>query len=188
MESGTIALFAAVVGVAGTLLAPVLSHRLVARVQREQFERQQQIAHSQWLRDQNRAELAQRRTCYAATNAAYRHYRLQLTKFLYHVNRGDVTEAVREELEVARHSHHAAYAEAQMVASAAVLRELDVVAKALSEGYRKTKCLEEGSPVPTGSFEEIHAELHQLRELWELMRDMMRRDLGIDDHANGPVP
>ncbi|MEU3917755.1 hypothetical protein [Streptomyces sp. NPDC029004] len=181
-----IALFAAVVGVTGTLIAPVVSQRLVARVQREQFERQQQIAHGQWLRDQNRAELAQRRTCYVATNAAYRHYRLQLTKFLYHVHRGDVPQAAREELEAARHAHHAAYAEAQMVASVAVLRELDVVAKALSESYRKTKCLEEGNPVPTGSFEEIHAELHLLRELWELMRGVMRRDLGIDDPATDP--
>ncbi|MFE2299106.1 hypothetical protein ACFXAW_12975 [Streptomyces sp. NPDC059445] len=181
-----IALLAAVVGVTGTLFAPVLSQRLVARVQREQFERQQQIAHSQWMRDLNRAELAQRRTCYAATNAAYRHYRLQLTKFLYHVHRGDVTGAVREELEVARHSHHAAYAEAQMVASAAVLGELDIVANALSECYRKTKCLEEGNPAPNGSFDEIYAELHQLRELWELMRGMMRRDLGIEDPANDP--
>lgn len=61
-------------------------------------------------------------------------------------------------------------------------------AKALSEGYRKIKCLEEGNPVPTGSFEEIHADLHQLREMWEAMRGMMRRDLGIDDPANGPPP
>ncbi|MEU3514631.1 hypothetical protein ABZ770_04970 [Streptomyces sp. NPDC006654] len=178
MGSAAIALLAAVVGVAGTLLAPVLSQKSAARAQRAEFERQQQAAHMQWLREQQRAELAVRRACYIETNAAYRRYRTQQMNYLWHVHLGEVTEKAREELETARHAHHAAFAEAQMVASPAVLAQLDDVTKALSEGYRRTKCLEEGHPDEGDTFAVIEAYLQWLWERWEEMRAVMRADLG----------
>ncbi|MER5462515.1 hypothetical protein ABT010_17920 [Streptomyces sp. NPDC002668] len=186
MGSGTIALFAAIVGVAGTLFAPVLSQRLVARVQREQFERQQQMTHGQWLREQGQSELAQKRACYVTTNAAFRRYRIELMNYLWHVHRGDVTARAQEALEAARHGHGAAFAEAQMIASAAVLRELDVNAKALSSAYGKIKYLEEGNPEPAGSFEEIGVDLAWLWDRWKVMRGVMRQDLGINDAPTRP--
>ncbi|MFF6891315.1 hypothetical protein ACFY8Z_11770 [Streptomyces microflavus] len=92
-----------------------------------------------------------------------------------------MTTEAREDLEEARQAHHAAFAEAQMVASSAVLVQLDIMTKALSEGYRKTQCLYEGNPDPDGSFEEIQAYLHWLWERWEEMRGVMRDDLGVEN-------
>ncbi|MCP3756088.1 hypothetical protein [Streptomyces sp. TBY4] len=180
MDSGLIALGAAVVGVAGTLLATVLSQRMVARVQAAQFEREQRVAQIGWLREQELAELNRRRESYAATNAAYTRYRVVLMYFLWLVHKAQVTSDERAALEEARHALHAAFAEAQMIASRVVLVELDVMNRALSETYRRTLRLDEGDPDPDGSFEEIHAELIGLGDRWERMRSVMRTDLGVD--------
>lgn len=56
MGSALIGLAAAVVGVTGTLMATVLSQRLMARVQSQQFAHQQQEAEAQWLREQHVVE------------------------------------------------------------------------------------------------------------------------------------
>ena len=169
--STAFALVAAVVGVTGTLLAPVLAQRSGAKTQ--------QAAQVQWQREQQHAELVVRRACYIETNAAYRRYRTELMNYLWHVHRNEVTEAGIERLEAARHAHHAAFAEAQMVASPDVLAQLDAVAKALSEGYRRTKCLEEGHPDAGDTFEVIETYLQWIWERWEEMRAVMRTDLGV---------
>ncbi|MFE7443723.1 hypothetical protein ACFU7X_25110 [Streptomyces chartreusis] len=184
MGSTAIALVAAVVGVTGTLLAPVLAQRSSAKAQKAEFERQQQAAHTQWQREQQQAELTARRACYIVTNAAYRRYRIQLMNHLWHVHRSEVTDTLKETLETARHAHHAAFAEAQMLASPAVLAQLDDVAKALSEGYRRTKSLEEGHPDEGDTFEVIEAYLQWIWERWKEMRAVMRADLGL---ANSPT-
>ncbi|MCO8301297.1 hypothetical protein [Streptomyces sp. RKCA744] len=186
MDNAMIALATAMVGVIGTLLSPVLSQRLIARVQSDQLERQQRAADIQWQREQEKAEQDRKRSCYTTTNSAYRRYRVQLMNYLWHVHQDGVTPELREQLEEARHAHHAAFAEAQMIASTRVLAELDTVAKALSETYRRTKCLEEGTPDPDGSFEEIQADLHWLWERWKQMRSIMRADLGIHDDGSRP--
>ncbi|MFJ7268029.1 hypothetical protein ACIQV3_15485 [Streptomyces sp. NPDC099050] len=187
MDSGLIALGAAVVGVAGTLLATVLSQRMVARVQAAQFEREQRVAQLGWAREQQLAELDRRRECYAATNAAYRRYRIALMSFLWAVHNAPADPAdpaerpapARAALEEARGGHHAAFAEAQMIASAAVLAELDSMTRGMAGAYARTMRLSEGTPGPGCSFEEIHAELLRLTECSEVMRGAMRADLGM---------
>ncbi|MDH6125934.1 hypothetical protein [Kitasatospora sp. GP82] len=182
--SAVITLVVAVFGVMGTLLAPLLAQRAQAQVSKDDFERQQLAAQTQWDREQRQANLAQRRACYVATNAAYRRYRVEIMKFLWCSHQGGVTEQDRDVLEQARQAHHAAFAEAQMVASRAVLEQLDVVTQALSEAYRKTQCLHEGNPDPNGSFDEIRDYLKWLWERWEEMRSVMRVDLGIESSVD----
>lgn len=179
MDSGTTALVVAIVGVAGTLLAPIFTQRLIAQVQRKQFEQEQRAAHATWLREQDQEELAYRRSRYVATISATHHYRNQIMNLLWHLHRGGAIGSALDKLESAREAHHAAVAEAQMVASPAVLTEMDFLATALGEGYRKTKSLHEGDPDPSGSFEEILDDLLQLWGPWRQMRSAMRRDLVI---------
>lgn len=179
MDNGLIALGAAVVGVAGTLLATLLSQRMLSRLQAAQFEREQQVAHTSWVREQELADLARRRECYTAANAAYRRYRIALMYFLWVVHREQVDPQERAAVEEARNAHHAAFAEAQMIASAAVLVELDLMTKRMAGAYSRTMRLAEGTPEPRGSFEEIHAELIALTGRWEGMRGAMRTDLGV---------
>jgi hypothetical protein len=185
MGDGLIALIAALGGVTGTLLAPLVSQRILTRLQGEQFERQQQAVRAQWLRDREEARLSERRACYVATNAAYRRYRIQLMNHLWDVRQGTVTDAVRKELEAARHAHHAAFAEAQLTASTLVLAQLDAVAKELAGAYQRIKCLEEGAPMANGSFEEIERDLQALWERWKDMRALMRACLGVAGSTPG---
>lgn len=180
MDSGLIALGATVVGAAGTLLATVLSQRMLGRVQAAQFEREQRVAQVEWLREQELSELDRRRACYAAANAAYRRYRISLMSFLWLAHRSLVTPEERAALEDARGGHHAAFAEAQMIASATVLAELDTMTRGMARAYARTMRLAEGTPEPDGSFEEIHARLRDLTARADVMRGVMRADLGVD--------
>ncbi|MEU6929302.1 hypothetical protein [Streptomyces sp. NPDC046385] len=179
MGSALIGLAAAVVGVTGTLIASVLSQRLLGRAQSEQFERQQQVAAAQWHREQQLAELNRRRDAYMQVNASLRRYRTHLLNFLWTVHKGAVTPEARELVEEARRDHHSVFAEAQLIASAAVLAELDEMTKVLSEVYRRTMCLEEGRPDPDGSFDDIRTDFVRLWARWERMRGVMRTDLGV---------
>ncbi|MCX5298366.1 hypothetical protein OG898_18060 [Streptomyces sp. NBC_00193] len=190
MDSGLIALGAAVVGVAGTLLATVLSQRMLARVQAAQFEREQRVDRTRWQREQEVAELARRRECYAAANAAYRRYRIGLMSFLWLVQRSQVTPEERATLEEVRNVHHTVFAEAQMIASAAVLAQLDIMTRGMAGAYARTMRLAEGTPHPDGSFEEIHTRLTDLTQRADVMRAVMRADLGVDSTpvAERPSP
>ncbi|MEU4728653.1 hypothetical protein [Streptomyces sp. NPDC023588] len=187
MGSALIGLAAAVVGVTGTLVASVLSQRLTARVQAEQFTRQQQVAETQWLREQRVVELTRRREGYTNANAAIRRYRTHLLNFLWIVHKDAVTAEARETVEEARRDHHSVLAEAQMVASGAVLAELNDMTKSLSETYRRIMCLEEGDPDPDGSFDEIRGDFARIWEQWEKMLGAMRADLGVEDRPAAPA-
>ncbi|MFI5853576.1 hypothetical protein [Streptomyces parvulus] len=186
MGSALIGLAAAVVGVTGTLVASVLSQRHLARVQSEEFTRQQQAAEAQWQREQRSAELDRRRNGYMQVNASFRRYRTHLMNFLWDVHKGAVTPDARELVEEARRDHHSVFAEAQMVVAPAVLIELDGMTAALSEVYRRTMCLEEGNPDPDGSFDEIREDFTRLWERWEGMRKVMRADLGLERLSGEP--
>lgn len=119
-------------------------------------------------------------------NASFRRYRTQLMNFLWTVHKEAVTPDERELVEEARRDHHSVLAEAQMVASAAVLVELDGMTNALSRVYRRIMCLEEGNPDPDGSFNEIRTDFVQLWERWEGMRAVMRADLGLGSVVGEP--
>ncbi len=186
MGSALIGLAAAVVGVTGTLIASVLSQRHMARVQSQEFARLQQATEAQWHRDQQVAELNRRRDGYMQVNASFRRYRTHLMNFLWDVHKGAVTPDARELVEEARRDHHSVFAEAQMVASPAVLVELDGMTTALSDVYRRTMCMEEGNPEPDGSFNDIRADFVRLWERWEGMRTVMRADLGLGSIAGEP--
>ncbi|MFJ4785557.1 hypothetical protein [Streptomyces sp. NPDC088794] len=187
VSSALLALMAAVFGVTGTLLAPVLSQHSQAKALAADFERQQRAAQRHWQREQFQAEFEKRRAGYIAANAAMSRYRVQLMIYLWRVRREEVDDAAKQELEAARHAHHAAFSEAQMIASDTVLEHLDQQAIALGTAYGRTKDLEEGHPGPEGSFEEIEAYLGQF---WQRSRDMrraMRDDLGArDTHGHSP--
>ncbi|MGP3772236.1 hypothetical protein ACTWJ8_15520 [Streptomyces sp. SDT5-1] len=183
MGSALIALAAAVVGVTGTLVAPVLSQRLLARVQAEQFEREQRVADAQWRREQQVAELDRRRGSYVQVNASFRRYRTHLMKFLWTVHKDAVTPEARELVEEARSNHHSVFAEAQLIASATVLAELDQMTTTLSQLYQRIMRLEEGDPAPDGSFNDIRTDFVRLWDQWERMRSVMRTDLAVEDSA-----
>ncbi|MFI5826359.1 hypothetical protein ACIA6C_03700 [Streptomyces sp. NPDC051578] len=179
MDNALLALAGTTIAVAGTLIAPVLSQRLVARAESQRFERQERAADAQWARQQQAAELDKRRQCYVTSNSGYRRYRIELMKYLWLVHRAEVTAEARAALEEARHAMHAGFAEAQMTASDAVLAELDSMSRTLAQIYDGVLRLEEGDAAPDGSFEELRAALLRANEQWTVMRGAMRADLGV---------
>ncbi|WP_329195324.1 MULTISPECIES: hypothetical protein [unclassified Streptomyces] len=179
MDNALLALAGTTIAVAGTLLAPVLSQRLVARTESHRFERQERAADAQWAREQRAAELDKRRACYVTSNSGYRRYRIELMKYLWLVHRAEVTVEARTVLEEARHAMHAAFAEAQMAASDAVLAELDSMSRTLAAIYDGVLRLEEADSAPEGAFEEMRTALLQANEQWMVMRGAMRADLGV---------
>ncbi|AZM89218.1 MULTISPECIES: hypothetical protein [Streptomyces] len=197
MDGWLLPLSIALIGMTGTLFAPLLTQRLVGRVQSEQFERQERMAEGQWQREQRAAELDVRRACYVAAMAGYRRYRIELMNFLWLAHKagaagdgdgagngnGDrdaVRAAGRADLEAARQAMHLAFAEAQLVGSEAVVAELDATAERLSQAFYRVLRLDEGDPVPDGGFEAVKADLLGLGERWKEMRAVMRADLGTD--------
>ncbi|MEW1639666.1 hypothetical protein AB0469_37110 [Streptomyces sp. NPDC093801] len=189
MESTLVALAGTTIAVAGTLLAPVLSQRLLSRTQSDQFERQERAADAQWAREQRVAELDKRRACYVAANSGYRRHRVELMNYLWRVHDGEVTPEARAALEDARHSMHASFAEAQMAASDTVLAELDSMAQTLAHAYDRVMRLGEGAPGADGAdgaFEEIRVMLLRANDQWVGMRTAMRADLGVEPGPAGP--
>ncbi|GHI89611.1 hypothetical protein ACWGF3_06005 [Streptomyces xanthophaeus] len=179
MDNTLLALAGTTIAVAGTLLAPVLSQRLLARAESDRFAREEQVADTQWVREQQVAELARRRDCYVSANAGYRRYRIELMRYLWLVHKAEATPEARTVMEDARHSMHNAFAEAQMAASDAVLAELDSMTQNLARMYDRVMRLEEGTSAPGSSFEEIQTGLLRANEQWVVMRGAMRADLGV---------
>ncbi|GAA3266746.1 hypothetical protein [Streptomyces lavendulae] len=184
MDNALLALASAIVAVTGTLLAPVLSQRITGRVQADQFDRQERLARAQWQRDRRAAEREKRRDCYVHANAGYRRYRVELMNHLWAVHRDEVTDEGRAALQEARHAMHSAFAEAQMIASDAVMAELDVLTRELADAYARTMRLERGNPLPGWGFDEVLAALLDLGDAWVRARAVMRADLGVEP---GPV-
>ncbi|WP_371502205.1 hypothetical protein OG871_34455 [Kitasatospora sp. NBC_00374] len=173
-------LLIASVGVVGTLLSPVVTTRLSARLQRDQFDAQRALALDTHRQDGLRAQHAEKRACYVTLNAASRRYRVVQMNYLYAVEDGRLDDEDRRELEESRRAHGAAVAEAQMTAAPKVLDELETISGALSRSYRRIRRLESGQPEPDGSFDEVRAELLALWDEWKGLRDAMRLDLGVD--------
>ncbi|MFJ8372204.1 hypothetical protein ACIQ9I_11485 [Streptomyces sp. NPDC094461] len=94
----------AVVGVLGTLLAPVFAQRLTAR---------QRAKEARLAGAQRKSE--ERRTHCTAMNRASRQFHTLLKDALHRIRDGVYTEQERTQLEEARLDHRDLYAEAQMI-------------------------------------------------------------------------
>jgi hypothetical protein len=181
MDASATALIVAIVGVIGTLVAPIVSQRLSALSRREEFEQQRIQRHDEYEHQRQEKELAIRRACYIAVIAGARRYRLELMRYLHSVNEDAVDDAGRERLEEARLAFNAGLAEMQLTASGPVLEALGPIRQGMSGGYTAIKDLERGEPEPEGSFEEIKAFLLELWDAWPPAHAAMRADLGVTD-------
>jgi len=181
--NGTItALIIAIVGVCGTLTAPIVSQRLSARARREEFDQQRLQKADEYARGQQRETFAAKRSCYIALFVATRRYRVELMNYLHTVNQGKLDDNARSRLEDARFTFHACVSEAQLTGSLAVLEELEPIRVGTTKAYGAIRSLEYGDPEPDGSFEEIKAFLFKIWDNeWPRVQRAMRADLGVAD-------
>jgi type II secretory pathway pseudopilin PulG len=181
MNASITALTIAIVGVMGTLLAPIVTQRLSARARREEFEQQRSQRREEYRRDQQEKVLINKRNCYVTMISTARHYRLELMSYLYAVKQGAVDNSAKDRLQNARLAFATSLAETQLTGTRSVLKALEPIRKGMSESYTATKGLEEARQESDGSFDEIRAFLLKLWEEWPPAYTAMRKDLGVED-------
>ncbi|WP_019072843.1 hypothetical protein [Streptomyces hokutonensis] len=170
MTAAVTAMITAVVGVLGTLFAPVLSQRLTARQRAEDV----QVA-------ERRRLFEERRDAYTAMNRSSRHFHTLLKDALHRIRDGVYTERERDQLEEARREHRDRYAEAQMVVPERVLDASRAVNEVLVAADAAVKRLDRGLTRDGENAERIMLDLKEAEPRLTAMRRLMRADLGVTE-------
>lgn len=176
MSTEVIALLVAVVGVAGTLLAPITTAWVSSRSRRQEFELQQRSEQTRRHIDDAQANLERRRDMYVTLNSGARRYRFRMMEDLYAIRSGadpdPATEVIRVEFQDA-------YAQAQMLVPDNVLQPCQAVRVALAEAKKLLDALIEDSAHDQRKWQESHTFLIEMWDAIMAMQLAMRQDLGI---------
>jgi hypothetical protein len=184
MTASITALVIAIVGVCGTLFAPIVSQTLSRRARREEFELQRKQRAEEYGRDHQKESLADKRKCYLSAMLTGRRYRQELMNYLYVVNRDRTSGLSSEQLEDARHAYNASFAELQLTGTRPVIEAMEPIRLRLARIYEGIKNIEEGRPEPRQSFDELKKSLLMIwDDEWPAVIVAMRADLGINDQA-----
>src|SRR5689334_7399243 len=167
MTAAVTAMITAVVGVLGTLFAPVLSQRLTARQRAEEAGRAE-----------HRRLFEERRAAYTAMNRASRQFHTLLKDALHRLRDGVYTEQERDQLEEARRDYRDRYAEAQMVVPERILQASRSVNVVLAGIDAEVKRLDRGLAREGESPEQALVDLKEVEPRLSAMRRLMRQDLG----------
>ncbi|MBO8202232.1 hypothetical protein JW613_28665 [Streptomyces smyrnaeus] len=171
MSAVIAAMITAVVGVLGTLFAPVLTQRITAR------QRVEERAEADRLR-----RLEERRAAYTAMNRASRQFSTLLKDALHRLRDDVYTDHERTALEEARLDYRDRYAEAQMIVPEHILDASRAVNRVLAGVDAAVKRLDRGRARDGETPDSVRLTLTTEgdREL-AAMRRLMREDLGIHD-------
>ncbi|MFE4051883.1 hypothetical protein [Streptomyces sp. YIM B13518] len=184
-------LLIAVVGVAGTLGAALLTQNRADRTKRMELQaaaeqRREERGHAEELlraeqaRQEQRESLERRRTCYITLNTASRQYLTSMTNYLYALQRGEDVDTSLKELEACRLAYRDSYAESQMVVPDAVLRSSGTAKKRLNSAYGKLRKFGAAPAAYADELAALEGELHD--EVWPYLgalKQSMRADLGV---------
>ncbi|WP_369197037.1 hypothetical protein [Streptomyces djakartensis] len=170
MTAAVTAMITAVVGVLGTLLAPVLSQRLTARQRDEETRTAEE-----------RRRFEERRDAYTAMNRASRQFHTLLKDALHRLRDGVYGDAERERLEEARRDHRDRYAEAQMIVPERILAASRSVNEVLAGIDAAVKRLDRDVARDGESAQRALRDLKDAEPRLSVMRTLMREDLGITD-------
>ncbi|MER5205250.1 hypothetical protein [Streptomyces sp. NPDC002825] len=193
MGASLTALLIAVVGVAGTLGAALLTQNRADRTKRMELraaaeERREERVHAEELRRaelerQRQSEsLERRRACYIALNTAARQYVTAMTNHVHALRRGEDAATSLERLEECRAAYRDSHAEAQMIVPNAVARASSDAKDHLNEAYGELRKYAADPSRYAAELAAMGPELHE--EVWRhvaAMKVAMRIDLGIDD-------
>jgi hypothetical protein len=186
-------LLIAMVGVAGTMGAALLTQSRADRTKRMELEaaaeqRREERGHAEELlraeqaRQWQRENLERRRTCYITLNTASRQYLTAMTNYLYALQRSEDVATSLENLEAGRLAYRDSYAESQMIVPDAVLRASSTAKTRLNAAYGKLR--KYGAAPSTYAEELVTLESELREEVWPYLgalKQSMRADLGVDD-------
>lgn len=160
----------AVVGVLGTLSAPLVTTWVTRR---------QRMADSQ--AEESRRHFEDRRGAYTAMNRASRNFHTVLKDALHRLRDGVYTDDERTRVEEARRDYRDRYAESQMIVPEAVLaasREVNVVLAAVDATAKR---IDRGLAGDGESAEQALLDLKAAEPALTAMRRIMREDTGVAD-------
>ncbi|MFI9152184.1 hypothetical protein [Streptomyces sp. NPDC053367] len=170
MTAAVTAMITAVVGVLGTLFAPVLSQRLTDRRRAEEAA----------VAAQER-RLAERREAYTAMNRSSRQFHTLLKDALHRLRDGVFGEPDRDHLEEVRREYRDRYAEAQMIVPERILEASRSVNEVLAGGDAAVKRLDRGLAREGENPDTALLALKEAEPRLSAMRRLMREDLGVAD-------
>ncbi|MFJ9911577.1 hypothetical protein [Actinacidiphila glaucinigra] len=164
------AMITAVVGVLGTLFAPVLAQRGDDR------RRLAEAAETERLRVHG-----ERREAYTAMNRASRQFHTLLKDALHRIRDGVYTAEERDLVEESRRDYRDRYAEAQMIVPERVLEASRDVNRVLAAADAAAKRLDRGLAAGGESARTALEALKDAEPLLRTMQRLMREDLGVTD-------
>lgn len=170
MSAALAAMVTAIVGVLGTLFAPLITIWATKRQRAQESEAEEQKRH-----------FAERRAAYTAMNRASRHFHTMLKDALHRLRDGVYTEDDRVQVEEARRDYRDRYAEAQMIVPQVVLeasREVNIVLAAVDATAKR---IDRGLTREGESAHQALLDLKAAEPRLSAMRQIMREDLGLAD-------
>ncbi|MBF6049951.1 hypothetical protein GO001_33020 [Streptomyces sp. NRRL B-1677] len=170
MNAVIAAMITAVVGVLGTLFAPLLSQQMTTR-QREAAA----------AAEAERRRFEERRAAYTAMNRASRQFHTLLKDTLHRLRDGVCTDQDRAQLEEARLDHRDRYAEALMIVPEAVMIASRDVNRVLAAADAAAKRIDRGRALEGETPEAVLVALKEAKPRLTEMQRVMRRDLGVED-------
>ncbi|MGW3243009.1 hypothetical protein [Streptomyces sp. NPDC001070] len=164
------AVITAVVGVLGTLLAPVLAQRGSDR------RRLTEAAEAERLR-----RFEERRSVYTAMNRASRQFHTLLKDALHRIRDGVYSAEERDQVEESRRDYRDRYAEAQMIVPERILAASRDVNRILAEADAAAKRLDRGLTRDGESPQSVLDALKEAEPRLRTLQRLMREDLGVTD-------
>ncbi|MEU4891153.1 hypothetical protein AB0B12_03815 [Streptomyces sp. NPDC044780] len=170
MSAVIAAMITAIVGVLGTLFAPLLQQRLTARQRAEDAQA-----------EERRRRFEERRAAYIAMNRASRQFHTLLKDALHRIRDDVYADEDRVRLEEARRDYRDRYAEAQMIVPERVLdasRDLNTVLAGIDAAAKR---IDRGLARDGETAAAVLLELKEAEPRLTAMRRLMREDLGVLD-------
>lgn len=193
MGANWVGLLIAVVGVAGTLGAALLTQnradrskrmelQVAAEQRREERGHAEELLQAEQARQWQRESLERRRACCITLNTASRQYLTEMTNYLYALQGSQDADTALKNLEAGRLAYRDSYAEAQMILPDAVLRAGSTAKERLNAAYGTLRKYGAAPSTYAGELAALEGELHE--KVWPCLgalKQSMRADLGIDD-------
>lgn len=181
MNSNSVSLIIAIVGVVGTLAASLFAQYSNIHAKKLELEHHRET----YKHEERQLNLRERRQAYIAFNAAIRNYRRAIKNRIYEFN--DQTEV---ELQQARQEFDSRYAEAQLIAHSEVLELAHSVSTQLSDSFGRVKQFDQSRRVSANAARD-HSVQNELTATLNgpiaseiaLLRKAMREDLGVAGRA-----
>jgi len=170
MTPAIAAMVTAVVGVLGTLSAPVLAQFMTARHHRASSQEAEA-----------RRNFDERRTAYTAINRASRDFDTMLKDALHRLRDGAYGNEERAEVEHVRRAYRDCYAEIQMIVPAHILNASRDLNSVLADVDAAVKRLDRGRQLDGETAESVLDDLRKAAPRLHALSEQMRADLGVLD-------